>query len=1085
MADVIREDVIKISFQVDTSGLLKAQKQANNFGASFKNTAANLKTYNYQFADSFGRVRQQMNAIGSNASFQKLRNDIQTGGIAIDILKDKFNSAASTAKNITNKVAHPFQTLDRVVLQAQMSTGRFVNDVKNLARTKLNSVVNNASELKNILTEGKSGADGVYQAIKNIGKASIGKTVGSFSKLKKGIDNVRGGIKTAITNSKTFIANLKQIDTTSLKKLNSSIDNVAKSLGSKVSSAAKTALNAVKTAAIGMGAALGGTVLKSVTSYADYEQLVGGVDTLFKDSSATVQKYANDAYKTAGLSANTYMETITGFSANLLQSLGGDTQKAAEYGNMAVIDMADNANKMGTDMNSIIETYQSLARGNYEMLDNLKLGYGGTKTEMQRLIKDAAKIDKSVDANSTSYANLVKAIHAIQDNMGITGTTAKEAEKTISGSFSSLKSAWNNLFPSIVQGGDTFNQSIDNLITSAKTFAGNVYPAISSALQNILGRMGKVGSSIQKVITKIQNVAKNSEKMNLLKEIFDKIKTAVDTVATVVGDIIIKIIEFATASQTLEFVNTVLDKIGEDFGWCKEHLDGILTVVRDVIAVFIVLKTTIIATQAAIAIYNGVVGFMQTVQKIATAAQWGFNAALSACPLTWIVIAIMAVIAAIVLLVLHWDTIKEVAINVWNKICEVWGTISDWFGKNVVYPVLEFFVNLWNTIVSGVSKAWNWIVDIVSGIANWVWKNVLAPIIKFSLNVFYFVVGLAVTIWDGIKAIIGVIANWIYTNIISPIVIFVTWLWGKIVSIVTTIISTVKSIVITIISWINTYIILPIVNFFIGLWNSIVQIVTNIVSGIKTIWGIITEWVNTYVIQPIIQLWENLKTAVINNVIEPLKNFFSGLWDSITAGVEKVKEIIIGVFQTAYDIVMQIWQPIADFFDGLWGVIKNMINKGKEAVGAADKVKAQNKNNDPGNPPKPPKHALGGLMTARHTGVVAESGAEMIIPLSHDKRRRAMGLWQQTGQILGAGNNNTPVTPKVELPKLDYGEESNVVNNTSAYGGDSFNFQFEIHIDGTGKDDRELARQMKKAAKEVFDDAMESFNRRNRRITEV
>lgn len=1085
MADVIREDVIKIGFQVDASGLTQAQKLADNFGASYKDTAAKLKSYNYQFADSFGRVRQQMNAVGNNSSLQKLKNNIQTGGAALDVMKGKFNSVANTAKSITNKVTHPFQTLDNVVLQAQMSTGRFVNDVKNLARTKLNSVVNNARELKDTLTEGKSGADGVYQAIKNIGKASIGKTVNGFSNLRKGVDNVKDGIKTAITNSKTFIANLKQIDTTSLKKLNSSIDNVAKSLGSKVSSAAKTALNAVKTAAIGMGAALGGTVFKSVTSYADYEQFVGGIDTLFKDSSSLVQKYANDAYKTAGLSANEYMETATGFAASLLQSLGGDTQKAAEYTDTAISDMADNFNKMGTPMESLQYAYQGFAKQNYTMLDNLKLGYGGTKEEMERLVKDAAKIDKSIDANSLSYANIVQAIHVVQDNMGITGTTAKEAENTISGSFSSLKSAWNNLFPSIVQGGDTFNQSIDNLITSAKTFAGNVYPAIRSALQNILGRMGKVGSSIQNVITKIEDVAKNSGKMNMLKEIFDKVRTVADTVATAIGDIVVRIIDFVTASQTLEFVNTVLGIVSEAFGWCKEHIDGILIVVRDVIAVFLVFKATIMATQAAITIYNGVVGFMKTVQAIATAAQWGFNAALLACPLTWIVVAIMAVIAAIVLLVLHWDTIKEVAINVWNKICEVWGTISDWFGKNVVYPVLDFFVNLWNIIVSGVSKAWNWIVDIVSGIANWVWKNVLAPIIKFSLNVFYFVVGLAVTIWDGIKAIIGVIANWIYTNIISPIVTFVTWLWGKIVSIVTTIISTVKSIVITIISWINTYIILPIVNFFIGLWNSIVQIVTNIVSGIKTIWGIITEWVNTYVIQPIIQLWENLKTAVINNVIEPLKNFFSGLWDSITAGVEKVKEIIIGVFQTAYDIVMQIWQPIADFFDGLWGVIKNLINKGKEAVGAADKVKAQNKNNDPSNPPKPPKHALGGLMTARHTGVVAESGAEMIIPLSHDKRRRAMGLWQQTGQILGAGNNNTPATPKVELPKLDYGEESNVINNTSAYGGDSFNFQFEIHIDGTGKDDRELARQMKKAAKEVFNDAMESFNRRNRRITEV
>ena len=1141
MADVIREDIIKISYRVDTAGLVEAQKLANNFGANFKKTTENLKTYNYQFADSFGRVRQQMNAVESNSSFQKLKNDIQTGSIAIDILKDKFNSTANTAKSITSKVTHPFQTLDRVVLQVQMSTGQVANDVKNLSQTKLKNIINNAEDLKDVLTEGKSGAEGVYQAVKNIGKASIGKTVSGFSNLKKGIDNVKGSIKTAIINSKTFITNLKQIDNTSLKKLDASID----SIGNRISGVAKTALNTVKTAAIGIGAALGSAVTKSVMGYADYEQLIGGVDTLFKDSSATIQKYANDAYKTAGLSANTYMETITGFSANLLQSLGGDTQKAAEYGNMAVIDMADNANKMGTDINSIIETYQSLARGNYEMLDNLKLGYGGTKTELQRLIKDAAELDKSVDANSTSYANLVKAIHVVQDNMGITGTTAKEAEDTISGSFSSLRSTWNNLFPSLVQGGDSFNQCMDNLISSAKIFAGNVYPAIRSALQNILGRMGKVGSSIQNVITKIEDVAKNSGKMNMLKEIFDKVRTVADTVATAIGDIVVRIIDFVTASQTLEFVNTVLGIVSEAFGWCKEHIDGILIVVRDVIAVFLVFKATIMATQAAITIYNGVVGFMKTVQAIATAAQWGFNAALLACPLTWIVVAIMAVIAAIVLLVLHWDTIKEVAINVWNKICEVWGSISDWFGKNVVYPVLDFFVNLWNGIKEIFIKIANWVKEniksivifminpfagvfnylyehnekfrnkvnelvgaikqILSGIANWIWKNVLNPVISFSLNVFYFIVGVAVTIWDSIKAIVGVIATWFYANIISPIVVFVMWLWNKIVSIVTEIITSVKNIVITIISWINTYIIVPIINFFVGLWNSIVQIVANIVSGIKIIWGIITKWVNTYIVQPVSQLWNALKETIISvvtgakntlieiwstistwineNVIAPVKNFFTGLWDSITSGVEKVKETITSVFQTAYDIVMQIWQPIADFFDGLWGVIKNLINKGKEAVGVSDKVKDQSENNDSD---KTPKHALGGLISTRHTGIVAEAGAEMIIPLSHDKRKRAIGLWQQTGQILDVSNNKIPAATKVELPKLNYGEESNtVVNNTSAYGGDNFNFQFEIHIDGTGKDDRELAREMRKAAKEVFDDAMESFRRRNPRITEV
>ena len=260
--------------------------------------------------------------------------------------------------------------------------------------------------------------------------------------------------------------------------------------------------------------AVGALVTKSVQAYADYEQLVGGVETLLGAKGAkNVQEYAeltgksvsavkkefetltksqdlvlknaNDAYKTAGLSANQYMETVTSFSASLLQSLDGDTVATAKLADTAIQDMSDNANKMGTDMDSIIQTYQSLSRGNYAMLDNLKLGYGGTKEEMKRLISDAAKLDGSVDANSTSFGNLVKAIHAVQENMGITGTTSKEAANTISGSLASMKSAWGNLLPALIQGGDSFDQCVENLVESVKIFAKNIKPAILSALSGV------------------------------------------------------------------------------------------------------------------------------------------------------------------------------------------------------------------------------------------------------------------------------------------------------------------------------------------------------------------------------------------------------------------------------------------------------------------------------------------------------------------------------------------------------------------------------------------------------------------------
>ena len=195
-------------------------------------------------------------------------------------------------------------------------------------------------------------------------------------------------------------------------------------------------------------AALAGVGKSALDAYATYEQAVGGVDTLFKDASGTVQKYAAEAYRTAGVSANEYMTQVTSFSASLISSLGGDTAKAAELGNTAMVDMSDNANKMGTDIESIQQTYQSLARGNYAMLDNLKLGYGGTKSEMERLIQDANKVKQANgemgDLSIDKFSDVVQAIHIMQEQMGISGTTAKEAATTIEGSVGMMKAAWQN-----------------------------------------------------------------------------------------------------------------------------------------------------------------------------------------------------------------------------------------------------------------------------------------------------------------------------------------------------------------------------------------------------------------------------------------------------------------------------------------------------------------------------------------------------------------------------------------------------------------------------------------------------------------
>lgn len=257
-----------------------------------------------------------------------------------------------------------------------------------------------------------------------------------------------------------------------------------KSLSSKIGSMAKTSATAVAGMVAAATTAVATLAGLSVKQYAEYEQLTGGVETLFKNSSDKVMEYADNAYKAAGMSANEYMNTITGFAASLLQGLGGDTEKAAKIGNMAVEDMADNANKMGTAIENIQNAYQGFAKQNYTMLDNLKLGYGGTKEEMQRLLVDAQKLT-GIKYDISNFSDIIEAIHAIQNEMGITGTTAKEAASTIEGSLSMTKSAWTNLLTGMADDNADFDKLVTNFVDSVSTLGKNLLPRIEIIINGI------------------------------------------------------------------------------------------------------------------------------------------------------------------------------------------------------------------------------------------------------------------------------------------------------------------------------------------------------------------------------------------------------------------------------------------------------------------------------------------------------------------------------------------------------------------------------------------------------------------------
>ena len=336
--------------------------------------------------------------------------------------------------------------------------------------------------------------------------------------------------------------------------------SIVSQFGNALKSGLAVAAKAAAAATVAAAGAIIALTKSAIENYGEYEQLVGGVETLFKDSAGTVEEYAKNAYQTAGLSANEYMETVTSFSASLLQSMGNDTAAAAKKADRAITDMSDNANKMGTDMQSIQNAYQGFAKQNYTMLDNLKLGYGGTKEEMQRLIDDANALN-AAQGNYTnysieSYADIVDAIHTVQTEMGITGTTAKEASTTIEGSIGAMKAAYANFVTGLGNDNADISELSSQLIQSVGTVAENVLPVVETVLKNIAEAVQRDGPEmiekfvsyaieklpevislgLQMVISLVKGIAQNIPQ--LVTSVLNMMATIVQTILDSLPDII-------------------------------------------------------------------------------------------------------------------------------------------------------------------------------------------------------------------------------------------------------------------------------------------------------------------------------------------------------------------------------------------------------------------------------------------------------------------------------------------------------------------------------------------------------------------
>lgn len=526
----------------------------------------------------------------------------------------------------------------------------------------------------------------------------------------------------------------------------------------------------------------------SLDSYADYEQLVGGVETLYKDSAGIIENYAKDAYKNVGLSANDYMETSTSFAAALVSSLSGDTEKAAEMANTAISDMSDNANKMGTNISSIQDAYNGFAKQNYTMLDNLKLGYGGTQAEMKRLIKEAAamkdtqkELGVTVDSTSMSYANIVQAIHVVQANMGIMGTTSKEAATTIQGSTASMKSALENLLTGIADPEQNFQALVDNLVDSVITAGNNIIPrikeivptlidglselvtqlapyvssmimelepTIEEGLQALFGGLSSVASELQPIVADVFSFfgdaiisgltsAIESSDFSFLLDIFNNVKTAIENIANIIDS-------FKNNSNAAW--DAISAKIQEVMAFVQPYVEAAMQVIGQVVTQVITDLTPVI--QSIGAAFSAAWSLVQTVWAWASAF---FQAIFQS------IVVIFAPFAPI---------ISGFFQGAWIIIQSIWNVAVSFF-----QTVFNFITGVFSTIDAVLSgdfqSAWESIQGIFEGAFDFfstVGQNVVEGIKGGIAAVWGGLVSFVQGLWDGIKSIFVINASDVKNN---------------------------------------------------------------------------------------------------------------------------------------------------------------------------------------------------------------------------------------------------------------------------------------------------------------------------------
>lgn len=631
----------------------------------------------------------------------------------------------------------------------------------------------------------------------------------------------------------------------------------------------------------------------SLDSYGEYEQLVGGVETLYKNSAKTVEQYAKRAFANVGMSANDYMETSTSFAASLVSSLAGDTDAAAEMSNMAISDMADNWNKMGSSVQSVQDAYRGFSKQNYTMLDNLKIGYGGTKTEMQRLLADAdalnAKQGIYTKYSIDSFSDIVQAIHVVQTEMGITGTTADEAATTIQGSTASMKSAWENLLTGFADPEQNFQGLLDDFVNSfigaGKTIIPRIKeivptlidglseivtqlapyvssvimelePTVEEGLQALFGGLSSVANELQPIVADVFSflgeaaisgltTALENSDFSFLLDVFDNVKTAVEEVVPLIEKIAPALVTVGTAVKGWQ-IGTKIQKMVTSFDEAKVAVSLFSMGLSDTEIAQGALNGTLKASEVIAGLLTGKISLMTLAQTAAAKAQAAFNAVLAANPIALVVVAIGALIGILAVLYAKNEDFRK-------KVNEMLSDI-----QNKVQKVIDF-------IKPYVSEAMKFIKNVVVKVVN-----SLKPVIESIGKAFSAAWDLTKTVWSWASAFFSAIVQAIVT-VFRPFAPLISGIFGAAFAAVKTV-------------W--------------GVATSFFQMIFNVITGIfSAIDGVLSGDFS--------KAWEGIK-GIFGGVL----SFFSGVGNDVVNGIKSG--------------ISAIWGGFTSFVQGLWNGIKGI-----------------------------------------------------------------------------------------------------------------------------------------------------------------